>query len=237
MSEETSELRKAGLKVTHPRLQILRLLEQTDQKHMTADEIYRALTDQGEEIGLATVYRVLNQFESAGLVRKHMFDRPAAATPRPATSSTKGSPRPHGVRQDRARWSSSSTRRSSAARKRLPANTVRDRRPLTGDLRATEKIIRFPVSGFRFPENRCPLSVFQAGTTHIAAKPPPNDLRLPPETGNRKPETVTPSQASPPHARVTSPIPHCRAFGQFRSVCFCHPAVRLVSKWRLWCCP
>jgi Fur family transcriptional regulator, ferric uptake regulator len=73
MSEETTELRKAGLKVTHPRLQILRLLEQTDQKHMTADEIYRALTDQGEEIGLATVYRVLNQFESAGLVRKHMF--------------------------------------------------------------------------------------------------------------------------------------------------------------------
>ncbi len=45
----------------------------------------------------------------------------------------------------------------------------------------------FPVSGFR--ENRCRLSVFQAGTTHIAAKPPRNDLRLPPETGNRKPET------------------------------------------------
>jgi Fur family transcriptional regulator, ferric uptake regulator len=73
MSEETTELRKAGLKVTHPRLQILRLLEQTEQKHMTADEIYRALTEQGEEIGLATVYRVLNQFEGAGLVRKHMF--------------------------------------------------------------------------------------------------------------------------------------------------------------------
>ncbi|TVQ39199.1 MAG: ferric iron uptake transcriptional regulator [Wenzhouxiangella sp.] len=83
MSEETTELRKAGLKVTHPRLQILRLLEQTDQKHMTADQIYRALTDQGEDIGLATVYRVLSQFESAQLVRKHMFDdgsgRPAQA--------------------------------------------------------------------------------------------------------------------------------------------------------------
>ncbi len=83
MSEETTELRKAGLKVTHPRLQILRLLEQTSQKHMTADEIYRALTDQGEEIGLATVYRVLSQFESARLVCKHMFDdgsgRPAQA--------------------------------------------------------------------------------------------------------------------------------------------------------------
>lgn len=74
MSEETSELRKAGLKVTHPRLQILRLLETTDQKHMTADEIYRALVEQGEEIGLATVYRVLSQFETARLVRKHMFD-------------------------------------------------------------------------------------------------------------------------------------------------------------------
>ncbi len=74
MSEETSELRKAGLKVTHPRLQILRLLETTDHKHMTADEIYRALVEQGEEIGLATVYRVLSQFEAAQLVRKHMFD-------------------------------------------------------------------------------------------------------------------------------------------------------------------
>lgn len=74
MSEKTSELRKAGLKVTHPRLRIFRLLETTEQKHMTADEIYRALVEQGEEIGLATVYRVLSQFEAAQLVRKHMFD-------------------------------------------------------------------------------------------------------------------------------------------------------------------
>ncbi|AKS42203.1 ferric iron uptake transcriptional regulator [Wenzhouxiangella marina] len=73
MPEERSELRKAGLKVTHPRLQILKLLEETPQKHMTADEIYRSLMSGGEEIGLATVYRVLNQFESAGLVRKHLF--------------------------------------------------------------------------------------------------------------------------------------------------------------------
>lgn len=83
MAEETSELRKVGLKVTHPRLQILRLLEQTEQKHMTADEIYRALMEQGDDIGLATVYRVLSQFEAAHLVRKHMFDdgggRPAQA--------------------------------------------------------------------------------------------------------------------------------------------------------------
>ncbi|MGY6587125.1 MAG: ferric iron uptake transcriptional regulator [Wenzhouxiangella sp.] len=83
MAERKSELRRAGLKVTHPRLQILRLLEQTEQKHMTADEIYRALMEQGEDIGLATVYRVLSQFESAQLIRKHMFDdgsgRPAQA--------------------------------------------------------------------------------------------------------------------------------------------------------------
>jgi Fur family transcriptional regulator, ferric uptake regulator len=74
MSERKTELRKAGLKVTHPRLQILRLLEQAEQKHMTADEIYRALMERGDDIGLATIYRVLSQFESARLVRKHMFD-------------------------------------------------------------------------------------------------------------------------------------------------------------------
>ncbi len=74
MPGHSRELKKAGLKVTHPRRQILRLLETTDQKHMTADDIYRALVDQGEEIGLATVYRVLAQFEAAHLVRKHIFD-------------------------------------------------------------------------------------------------------------------------------------------------------------------
>jgi len=74
MQRKSSELKKAGLKVTHPRRQILRLLETTDKKHMTADDIYRALVDHGEDIGLATVYRVLAQFESAHLVRKHLFD-------------------------------------------------------------------------------------------------------------------------------------------------------------------
>ncbi len=73
MAEERSELRKVGLKITHPRLQILKLLEDANQKHMTADEIYRALMEEGEDIGLATVYRVLNQFENAGLVIKHVF--------------------------------------------------------------------------------------------------------------------------------------------------------------------
>ncbi len=74
MGGASSELKRAGLKVTHPRRQILRLLESTEQKHMTADDIYRALMDQGEEIALATVYRVLAQFEAAQLVRKHLFD-------------------------------------------------------------------------------------------------------------------------------------------------------------------
>jgi len=71
---ETGNLRKAGLKVTQPRMRILELLERRRYKHMTADDIYRALNEMGEELGLATVYRVLNQFEAAGLVVKHNFE-------------------------------------------------------------------------------------------------------------------------------------------------------------------
>jgi len=71
---ETGNLRKAGLKVTHPRTRILEVLEQKGFKHGTADDIYRALLESGEEIGLATVYRVLHQFETAGLVVKHNFE-------------------------------------------------------------------------------------------------------------------------------------------------------------------
>jgi Fur family ferric uptake transcriptional regulator len=71
---EVKNLRKAGLKITHPRKRIFEILEQESHKHMTADDIYRALMDAGEEIGLATVYRVLNQFETAGLVVKHNFE-------------------------------------------------------------------------------------------------------------------------------------------------------------------
>jgi len=71
---EPKHLKKAGLKVTHPRKRILEILEGRRSKHMTADDIYRRLVDSGEEIGLATVYRVLNQFESAGLVVKHNFE-------------------------------------------------------------------------------------------------------------------------------------------------------------------
>ena len=72
---ESLDLRKAGLKVTHPRMRILQLLEhRTPRQHMTAEDIYRQLLDQGDEIGLATVYRVLTQFEAAGLVLKHNFE-------------------------------------------------------------------------------------------------------------------------------------------------------------------
>lgn len=70
----TGNLRKVGLKVTQPRKLILDLLEETDNKHVTADDIYRVLMQAGQDIGLATVYRVLNQFESAGLVVKHNFE-------------------------------------------------------------------------------------------------------------------------------------------------------------------
>jgi Fur family ferric uptake transcriptional regulator len=71
---ETQDLRNVGLKVTHPRMRILELLEAAKPRHMTAEDIYRQLGGQGDEIGLATVYRVLTQFEAAGLVLKHNFE-------------------------------------------------------------------------------------------------------------------------------------------------------------------
>lgn len=71
---EVSNLKQAGLKITHPRKRIFEVLEERSHKHMTADDIYRALVEAGEDIGLATVYRVLNQFETAGLVNKHNFE-------------------------------------------------------------------------------------------------------------------------------------------------------------------
>lgn len=69
-----SNLKSIGLKATLPRLKILDLFEQSDKRHMTAEEIYRLLSDEGQEIGLATVYRVLTQFEQAGLLMRHHFD-------------------------------------------------------------------------------------------------------------------------------------------------------------------
>ena len=70
----TGNLRKVGLKVTLPRKRILELLDEAGNKHVTADDIYRVLMQAGEDVGLATVYRVLNQFEAAGLVVKHNFE-------------------------------------------------------------------------------------------------------------------------------------------------------------------
>ena len=70
---DDAELKKAGLKVTLPRLRILELLEE-DKAHLSAEDIYRKLIDAGEEVGLATVYRVLTQFEQAGICIRHNFE-------------------------------------------------------------------------------------------------------------------------------------------------------------------
>ncbi len=74
MAQQRQELRKAGLKVTLPRLKILEILERQDDRHLSAEDIYRELLESGEDIGLATVYRVLTQFEAAGLVIRHNFE-------------------------------------------------------------------------------------------------------------------------------------------------------------------
>lgn len=71
---ETQDLKKVGLKATLPRLRILQILEESDQKHLSAEDVYRALLEMHEDVGLATVYRVLTQFEAAGLVIRHHFD-------------------------------------------------------------------------------------------------------------------------------------------------------------------
>lgn len=71
---DAQDLKSAGLKVTLPRLKILSILENSDNHHMSAEDIYRALLLQGEEVGVATVYRVLTQFEKAGMVNKLNFD-------------------------------------------------------------------------------------------------------------------------------------------------------------------
>lgn len=71
---EAKDLKQAGLKATLPRIRILQILEESDQKHMSAEDVYKTLLDGNEEVGLATVYRVLTQFEAAGLVIRHNFD-------------------------------------------------------------------------------------------------------------------------------------------------------------------
>ena len=71
---DSADLKKAGLKATLPRLKILHILEDAKVRHMTAEDVYKALLGMGEEVGLATVYRVLTQFEGAGLVMRHNFE-------------------------------------------------------------------------------------------------------------------------------------------------------------------
>jgi Fur family ferric uptake transcriptional regulator len=71
---DNTELKKAGLKITVPRLKMLEILEHAEPHHMAAEDVYRKLMDSDESIGLATVYRVLTQFESAGIVERHNFD-------------------------------------------------------------------------------------------------------------------------------------------------------------------
>ena len=75
MSKENTELKKAGLKATLPRIRILEALESSEHnRHLSAEEIYKQLMNSGEDVGLATVYRVLTQFESAGIVIRHNFE-------------------------------------------------------------------------------------------------------------------------------------------------------------------
>ena len=74
MAEESQELKDAGLKITLPRIKILQILDSAEVHHVSAEDVYKILLNNGEEIGLATVYRVLTQFEQAGLVVRHNFE-------------------------------------------------------------------------------------------------------------------------------------------------------------------
>lgn len=74
MAFTNQDLRRVGLKVTLPRIKILELLESAENHHMSAEDVYKALANQGEDVGLATVYRVLTQFEQAGIVERHNFE-------------------------------------------------------------------------------------------------------------------------------------------------------------------
>ena len=74
MAAESQELKDAGLKITLPRVKILQILESPEVHHVSAEDVYKLLLENGEEVGLATVYRVLTQFEQAGLVVRHNFE-------------------------------------------------------------------------------------------------------------------------------------------------------------------
>src|SRR5690554_4088348 len=74
MATNDDQLKKAGLKVTSPRLRVLEVLKNPDHQHISAEDVFKILLDKGEEVGLATVYRVLNQFDDAGIVTRHHFE-------------------------------------------------------------------------------------------------------------------------------------------------------------------
>lgn len=74
MTDNSKNLKSIGLKATYPRLKILDLFQSSDQRHLTAEDVYRSLMNEGMDIGLATVYRVLTQFEQAGLLERHYFE-------------------------------------------------------------------------------------------------------------------------------------------------------------------
>jgi Fur family ferric uptake transcriptional regulator len=74
MAEQNEELKRAGLKITLPRIKILTILQNPNNQHISAEDVYKILLEHNEEIGLATVYRVLNQFDDAGIVSRHHFE-------------------------------------------------------------------------------------------------------------------------------------------------------------------
>lgn len=74
MADQNEELKRAGLKITLPRIKILTILQNPNNQHISAEDVYKILLDHNEEIGLATVYRVLNQFDDAGIVTRHHFE-------------------------------------------------------------------------------------------------------------------------------------------------------------------
>jgi Fur family ferric uptake transcriptional regulator len=74
MAGQNEELKRAGLKITLPRVKILSILQNPNNQHISAEDVYKILLEQQEEIGLATVYRVLNQFDDAGIVTRHHFE-------------------------------------------------------------------------------------------------------------------------------------------------------------------
>ena len=74
MASNDEQLKKAGLKVTSPRMKILEILKKPENQHISAEDVYKILLEQKDEIGLATVYRVLNQFDDAGIITRHHFE-------------------------------------------------------------------------------------------------------------------------------------------------------------------